>query len=149
MNHAAYLSKNFDYKEQSEVIKQKQLKFDAILVTGVSGIIMGSIVARLLRKHLTIVRKSNDGSHSTYFVENFRANSSYIFLDDLIASGETYYNVKKSFDACKDKRFLYGYTKNVKKQSKIVGAILYDPTDNDYVEFRTTQSLNDKIKKFN
>jgi adenine/guanine phosphoribosyltransferase-like PRPP-binding protein len=149
MSHASYLSKIFDRKEQNKtvlevknIIKTKQLKFDGFVVTGVSGITMGSILSRLLKKELVIVRKVGDGTHSSYIVENYKHDKSYIFLDDLIASGKTYKNVKKMIYACDSKRYLYG--DGVK--SKIIGCIFYDPTESDVSEYWTTQRANRKSR---
>jgi adenine/guanine phosphoribosyltransferase-like PRPP-binding protein len=149
MSHASYLSKIFNRKEQDKVIseikqliKEKELKFDGFIVTGISGITMGSVLSRVLRKDLVIVRKANDGTHSSYNVENYKHDKSYIFLDDLIASGATYKNVKKMLSICKSTRWLYGDG----KQSKIIGCIFYDPVGSDTSEYWTLQRVGKKIK---
>jgi pyrimidine operon attenuation protein/uracil phosphoribosyltransferase len=150
--HASYLRKIFNHKKQNKVvsdikllIKERELKFDGFVVTGVSGVAMGAILARSMRKELIIVRKDNDGTHSSYSVENYHHGKSYIFLDDLIASGRTYQNVKLSLDICRDKKYLYG-DKNLTNKSKLIGAIFYDPTMGDNPEFWTLQRIGKKIK---
>lgn len=122
MSHALYLKKCFDYQEQSKVIKRikedlKGFKFDAFIVVGISGIVMGSVLARSMRKKLTIIRKPGDGSHSCYDVENFIPNARYIFLDDLLASGTTFRKMKDSLDE---------RNKYHDCSSKIVSSIMYE-----------------------
>lgn len=136
--HASYLNKVFNRKEQDHtireikrILKEKNIVFDGFIVTGVSGIAMGSIVARAMRKDLVIVRKPKDGTHSSYNVENYKSNKKYIFLDDLIASGATLDRVKESLIECGNRAWLYGKL-NKKNTSKLIGGIFYDGM------FRTT-----------
>ena len=70
-------------------------EFDAIVVTGVSGLIVGPTLAYLLGKRLAVVRKKSDwhttgNNHAVVNVESaLNMNDRWIFVDDLIASGET------------------------------------------------------------
>lgn len=149
-NHAGYLRKVFDRDDQTKVIrdiksliKQKNLQFDGFVVTGVSGIVLGSIIARSLNKDIVVVRKNNDGSHSSYKVENYKNDKSYIFLDDLIASGETYRHVKTAMTLSKSTKWLYGQG----NPSKIIGTILFDPLKKDDVEYLSPQMVGKKLKR--
>ena len=102
--HAYYLDKVFILSERKNMVaKLKKVfrnipcKYDGIVVTGVSGITMGSIISHLLNKNLVIVRKPDDQScHSYYTVENAKKNGKYVFLDDLVDSGKTYKYVEKT-----------------------------------------------------
>lgn len=119
--HASYLDCCFNPKKQSKAIKRikeqlKDIDFDAFIVTGMSGVIMGSVVARSMKKQLTVVRKSSDGTHSNYPVENF-IDGKYVFLDDLVATGSTFNIVKQKL---KEEN-----TKNAAK-SKIVASVIYE-----------------------
>ena len=152
MSHASYLSKVFNRKEQDKaisdikkLIKEKELVFDGFIVTGISGITMGSILSRILRKDLVIVRKADDGTHSSYKVENYKHGKRYIFLDDLIASGTTYKNVKIMLSVCESDIWLYGIRLNNIK-SNIIGGIMYDPMYSDTPEYWSIQKLNKKVK---
>ena len=99
-----YLMANFDRKTQDRSLRwiSKQFKtaeilkqdFDGFAVMGISGAIMGALIARKMNKKLVVVRKENDGSHSDYKVENIEAGDKLIFLDDLVASGKTYKRVR-------------------------------------------------------
>lgn len=97
--HASHLDCCFMRKYQDKALKYigRQLKnfdFDAFIVTGVSGIVMGSLAARKLKKQLSIVRKPSDNTHSAYHeVENFIDDAKYVFLDDLVSSGSTFRKV--------------------------------------------------------
>jgi adenine/guanine phosphoribosyltransferase-like PRPP-binding protein len=63
-------------------------QFDSIVVSGVSGLTMGAILAHELGKNLVIVRKDGEKSHSSYAVEG-DPGYHYLIVDDLICSGET------------------------------------------------------------
>jgi adenine/guanine phosphoribosyltransferase-like PRPP-binding protein len=66
-------------------------RYDAIAVTGVSGLMIGSPVAIMLGKPLIIIRKDTENAHSSRHpgldMDGTRAR--YLFLDDFIALGET------------------------------------------------------------
>ena len=71
-------------------IKEGGAEFDAIAFTGVSGALCAPIVAFLLDKPLIVVRKPDDKStHSTLRVEGDRSASTYIIVDDFVATGRT------------------------------------------------------------
>jgi len=121
--HASYLGAIFDRKAQDKAIREmkaliKDIEYDGFVVIGVSGITMGAIMARSCRKRLIIIRK-NDNTHSGHTVENFDSGS-YIFLDDLIASGLTFKRVKKALREAHQRFSWIG-----KKAPKIIGKLLY------------------------
>lgn len=123
MMHASYLEAIFNRKAQDEAIRNmkaliKDIEYDGFVVTGVSGITMGAIMARSCRKKLIIIRKSNN-THSGHSVENFDSGS-YIFLDDLIASGLTFKRVKRELRDAQQRFSWIG-----KKSPKIIGKLLY------------------------
>lgn len=61
--------------------------FNGIVVTGLSGITIGSIVAYFMDKTLTIIRKPHEECHGNT-VEG-PIPRKYIILDDFISSGDT------------------------------------------------------------
>jgi hypothetical protein len=69
-----------------------ELDFDTLVGTGLSGTIATADVARYLKKNYLIVRKANDGSHSSMPVEG-KLGKKWIFLDDLVSSGRTFCRV--------------------------------------------------------
>jgi adenine/guanine phosphoribosyltransferase-like PRPP-binding protein len=81
----------------SEVMKQiapHHDKFDAIVCTGLSGLLIGPLLANKLGKRLGVVRKDierqNGVSHADVLIEtNMEATDRWLFVDDLIASGKT------------------------------------------------------------
>ena len=127
MSHSSYLNAVFEREQQDKVIRQirqlikdKNIKFDGFIVTGVSGVTMGAVLSRLLRKELVVVRKNNS-THASYKVENYKHNKRYIFLDDLIATGETYNRVIDEFEN------VYNQTSYFRRnKSNVIGAIIYD-----------------------
>jgi adenine/guanine phosphoribosyltransferase-like PRPP-binding protein len=72
-------------------------EWDSIVVTGVSGIVVGSPVALELRKPLVVVRKDGDDSHHQRDNEGSQgkiigireAGPRALFLDDFVSSGST------------------------------------------------------------
>lgn len=92
--HASYLENVFHASWRALALKQskaalKGRKFNGILVSaGVSGM-LGVLLAHQLKKKLVVARKTNDGSHSSYKVENIYTGDRLIFIDDLISSGHT------------------------------------------------------------
>ena len=65
-------------------------EFDFIVVTGVSGTIVGAPVAIALGVPLVVIRKVNDNSHDKQDVVNYgQAVGRYLFLDDFISTGQT------------------------------------------------------------
>lgn len=63
-------------------------EFDTLAFRGMSGAFIGPALAAKLKKEMILVRK-NDGSHSPYVTEGYKAASRYIIVDDFIDSGET------------------------------------------------------------
>ena len=157
--HANYIIECFNRKQQDLAIKriknaiiQHNIKFDGFVVTGVSGVAFGSILCRILRKDLVIVRKDNDGSHSSYEVENYKTNKRYIFLDDFVASGATFIRVeeklKNNFKRLKNSSY-YPFDKKFDNESEIIGKMFYsygDPWKPNRKEITKTYQLKTKIQ---
>lgn len=62
--------------------------FDTIAVSGVSGLLLGPILAYMLDKNLAVVRKEGESTHSCCLIEG-HWGSRYVIIDDFIASGAT------------------------------------------------------------
>lgn len=78
-------------------LREIQDEFDAIVVTGVSGLVVGSPVALRLRKPLLVLRKahSEEASHGlSGELLNWQAlrgtEKRVVFLDDFISAGDTF-----------------------------------------------------------
>lgn len=88
---AMYLSAAFvdDFGPYAEhATKQlKDVDYDTMIGTGLSGALVVPRLARALGKYWAIVRKE-DGSHSTNKVEG-KIGQSWIFVDDVVDSGDT------------------------------------------------------------
>jgi adenine/guanine phosphoribosyltransferase-like PRPP-binding protein len=104
---ASHLSKAFGNREAHQAYAAEQLKtvdFDTIVVTGISGMVFGSVLSFLMKKHLVVVRKGGDRCHSfrkveTSFVERdghlSKVSFRWVFLDDLVDSGKTFKRVRR------------------------------------------------------
>lgn len=66
----------------------KDVDFDTIVCTGLSGTLFGLTLAHRMNKMLLIVRKRGAHTHSAYPVEG-QLGRSWLFVDDLVDSGDT------------------------------------------------------------
>lgn len=74
--------------EATKFLSRRRDRFDGIVVRGVSGMLVGTIVAYKMKVPLLIVRKK-DGSHSKMSIEGSDRISRYVIIDDFIDSGAT------------------------------------------------------------
>lgn len=101
---SGYLNKIMSLSGRKEIcdsitlaIANSGLDYQGIAVSGVSGLVIGPIIAAALNKHLIIVRKEIDkeNSHASYLVEENIVDGglvrfqNYIIIDDLICNGTT------------------------------------------------------------
>ncbi len=78
----------------------KDVDFDTIVVTGVSGLLFGPATAHAMGKRLVVVRKRNESSHSREKIEGeLLDGAKFIILDDLVDSGTTLINILEAIDA--------------------------------------------------
>lgn len=89
--HKDTLANFKQYKDRTIAqLKEREHTFDAIVVTGLSGAIMGPTVAAELGKRIVILRKDTDtDNHGEEMEGSMHDGDRWIFLDDMIASGET------------------------------------------------------------
>jgi adenine/guanine phosphoribosyltransferase-like PRPP-binding protein len=94
--HSGYFSRCIERDRLRETIPQavkilKKHKFDAIAFRGLSGALVGPLLAYLLKKTVIAVRKPADlhSSHGYYMVEGDTSAQKYVIVDDFICSGET------------------------------------------------------------
>lgn len=77
----------------TEVLRAVRGEFDAIVVTGMSGTLVGSPVALRLRKPLVVIRKDNDDSHHgkgrIINRDKLHNRKRALFLDDFVSNGDT------------------------------------------------------------
>lgn len=69
-------------------IKGSGVEFDTMVGRGFSGALVVPLLARAMSKHFAIVRKG-EKCHSVNLLEG-RLGSRWIFVDDLICSGDTF-----------------------------------------------------------
>ena len=84
----------------TETLSHYDDEYDAIVCTGISGLLLGPMLAHLLGKRLAVVRKPEDkDNHAVVRIESSMSrNDRWIFLDDLVASGGTIQRVLESMD---------------------------------------------------
>ena len=83
-----------------KMLKPVADKFDSIVCTGVSGLLVAPDVAKKLKKDLLIVRKE-ENRHSIHVVEGVWEPRRYIIIDDLCESGKS---VKRMVEAVTNHR---------------------------------------------
>lgn len=82
---------------------QKEVEFDTIAFSGVSGAGMGFILGHALNLPVLVMRRDGDGSHyrqyrATPLEGNFGVRR-YLVVDDFIASGDTVNRLIKTINA--------------------------------------------------
>lgn len=79
-------------------------KFDTIVACGVSGLLVATPVAFMLKKPMAVVRKEYDQtSHHSQRIEGNHGMQNYLFVDDFISSGETLKYMVKSIQQYLDR----------------------------------------------
>ena len=96
--HTTYLGRLFDLEEFQLSVRKAEatlenVDFDAIAVTGNSGTIFGGALSFAMNKNLILVRKAEDNCHSSLSVEGAFNCTKYIFVDDIMMSGDTFNRV--------------------------------------------------------
>lgn len=66
----------------------KKHKFDTIVGTGLSGLLVLTPLALALRKHFLAIRREKEACHE-YSHVGYASTRKYVIVDDLIASGNT------------------------------------------------------------
>lgn len=72
------------------------IPFDTIAYRGMSGCLIAPIVAVAMRKHMIMVRKTGDSTHSDRMVEGNKGAKRYVIVDDFVSTGETGLNIQES-----------------------------------------------------
>ena len=74
-------------------LREHQAEFDSIVVTGMSGVVVGVPTSMRLRKPLVILRKPKDGSHASrrdkHWINVAKLGNRALFLDDFVSGGST------------------------------------------------------------
>lgn len=126
----AYLHNAIILKKRKETIsklvkkiKESNIEFDSIAFTGMSGSLIGPIVADMLKKDLILVRKQAENCHSSLFMEMSNEKSKKaIIIDDCIVSGNTIRHIIKNLsrkEIALEGIFLYSEEEIYRKDYKI------------------------------
>lgn len=115
-------------------LKKSDLDFEAIAVSGVSGLVVGGALSYATGIPLVVVRKSGDKKHSDFSVESSLVGDfKYVILDDLISSGSTIKRIITKIE--RDLRF-YDNSKDY-RVPECVGIILYYATHHQQTYCKT------------
>ena len=110
MPHAGYSGSAYRDKDRNHIIGEapivlKGVEFDAFAVRGVSGLLIGPLLAHILCKQIIVVRKpqeiKDNVSHSVILVESLYSRENefkYIFVDDMTCSGNTRRSVRDAIE---------------------------------------------------
>lgn len=92
---SGYHTQNLKAKDRRKIVREsvkilKDKPIDLIVVTGISGIVTGSIIAYRLNKPLTIIRKKSEKTHGMEY-EGYvpEKGTNVLWIDDFIVSGNT------------------------------------------------------------
>lgn len=118
-----------------KLIKDSKVDFKYIVVRGLSGVLMGTLVAAKMEKSLAIIRKTTEGSHG-FSVEAGGGNwgetmkGNFIIIDDLIDSGATIHAIltemKEYNILCSGIFLYYDHNKNGKRIKECINCQKYD-----------------------
>jgi hypothetical protein len=100
-SHASYLSNLFE--DPAGTVRRFRAKvrhvdFDTLVGTGLSGALAAQLLAQSVSCHFAVVRKSGESTHSNNTVEGV-IGKRWLFVDDLVASGETRSRVKTAMQS--------------------------------------------------
>ena len=70
-------------------------KYDTLVFCGISGAIIGPMVALVVGKEMVLVRKKGDIRHSGHDVAGYSSPKKYIIIDDFVDSGATATHIQK------------------------------------------------------
>lgn len=90
----SYLWRIFDKSELESIIKDAKkrlnnIEFDAFAFCGMSGALIGPILAREMNKQFILIRKEKDNCHSKLAYEGCSDAKRVMIVDDLIETGTT------------------------------------------------------------
>lgn len=115
---SGYLTSAIEPKKRRKLIAKcfKFLKgedFDTIVVRGISGMLLGPILAHKTGKELLVIRKTDERTASWYKHEGHIALKRYIFVDDLISTYSTVVVCQRYIQ------------ENINSTAELVGILLY------------------------
>lgn len=120
----------------ARLIKVRKMNFDTIVFRGMSGALIAPTIAHKLNKNLLLVRKKDEGRHSTYEIEGFTNIKKFIIIDDIICSGNTVAQIFKSLSA-----------KDI-DPTKCQSLVLYNSDRMDFTREIEYRNKEDKWDKF-
>jgi len=68
--------------------KLRDYDYDSIVCCGTSGLIVAPQVCEILNKEIVVIRKPHEKRYSPFIIEGV-LGTGFIFLDDLVCSGNT------------------------------------------------------------
>lgn len=126
--HSGYLEACFSESATKEIIKKiknnlKGVEFDGFLVQGLSGIVMGTLVSRAMKKKLVISRKG-EKTHGM-LVENIMDNDKLIILDDFCSTGATIRKIFRTLGKFQAWFYTGDQTEYRTPKVEVLGSIFY------------------------
>lgn len=88
-DYLTHIHKNQKGYVERACIDLAETQFDAIAFTGISGALMGPVIAYKLGKSMIPIRKTTDAAHTLDRVEAPEEPCKYVIIDDQISSGAT------------------------------------------------------------
>lgn len=142
---SCFIDLNAKVEHVVEVLTPHAERFEGIVVRGISGMMVGPMVASRMRKPWCIIRKPGDGTHSDHkTVEGWHNFKTYLIIDDLIATGGT---VKLIQTTLRDHARAYP-NKWERGIPECVGIYLYNIDDLSWRGNGKNYSYNDKYFLF-
>lgn len=110
-----------------EMLHEVRKDFDTIAISGMSGALVGPVVASRMRKGLLLVRKevTTEKSHSHLQVEG-TLSPRYVILDDFCSTGRTLERIRMKVEESVSRELL--------TEAQLVRVVLYSDSD-DYAHW--------------
>lgn len=113
---------------RSAARKLRNVDFDYVIMTGVSGTTFGAALCYCMDKAPVVIRKTNESCHSAYAIEGYPLDNTFraIIVDDFVATGKTIETIKLKIEGHIESTKRYGYKIFY---PTIVGAYFYEKGD--------------------
>jgi hypothetical protein len=107
-SHAAYL-RHASRSTTAEIVEHAKqalqgVDYDSLVGIGLSGALVVPIIGRALDKHWLVLRKDSESTHASSSLGEGTLGKRWVFVDDLVDSGETRDNVRQKVDSLLDER---------------------------------------------
>lgn len=164
---ADYFKSAFRAEDRDSVISRAlralaPIEFDAVAVRGMSGAMIGPVIAHEMHKDLILVRKQGDEAHSRgSYCHHLSDIENYVIVDDFITTGHTLKEIIKCVSNLRPKAKIagfYGYdagfqrelfegSVNVESHARYTGCPRFIQKNGNVLDFSKRMELEERERK--